>query len=566
MKKITLTTILVFAFILSACGPAASLTNQASGLVSSPSNATQQQAAPVVQVAQVAQATQPPVIPSSEASGLLAAYEGALESVYTQVNPSVVNIRVVMQASTSGNSSSEIPGFPFNFPGMPQLPQLPQQPQTPEYGQALGSGFVWDTEGHIVTNNHVVEGADKIEVTFSDGTTVSAQLVGADPDSDLAVIKVDAPTSQLKPVQLADFSQVRVGQLAVAIGNPYGLEGTMTVGIVSALGRTMPASENLTNGPVYSIPDVVQTDAPINPGNSGGVLVDDMGHVIGVTAAIQSTTGANAGIGFAIPVSIVQKVVPSLIQNGSYAHSYLGISGTDLTLDLAKAMNLPDNQRGALISEVVTGGPADKAGLRGSNQQVQIDGQQALVGGDVIVAINGQSIESMDDLITYLTNSTSVGDQVTLTILRDGSQKSVQVTLEARPGSNVAQTTTTSPQPQNGQAHAWLGIVGGTLTPDEAQAMNLDQNQTGVLVEQVQSGSPADKGGLMGSFKPFTIQGQQIMIGGDVITAIDGHSVETIQDLTTLLGQYQPGDQVTLIVLRNGEQIQLTVTLGEPPQ
>jgi serine protease Do len=562
MKKITLTTVLIFAFILSACGPVASFTNQASGLVDSASNAVQQQAAPDVQVAQVVQATQPPALPSSEVSGLLAAYEGALENVYTQVNPSVVNISVIQNASTSGSGSSEIPGFPFNFPGMPETPQ---QPQAPQYGQALGSGFVWDTQGHIVTNNHVVEGASKIEVTFSDGTTVSADLVGADPDSDLAVIQVGTTASQLKPVQLADISQVRVGQLAIAIGNPYGLEGTMTVGIVSALGRTMPATENLTSGPVYSIPDVIQTDAPINPGNSGGVLLDDMGRVIGVTAAIRSTTGANAGIGFAIPVSIVQKVVPSLIQNGSYAHSYLGISGTDLTPSVAQAMNLSDNQRGALIAEVVTGGPADKAGLRGSDQQVQIDGQQVLVGGDVIVAIDGQPITSMDDLITYLTNNTSVGDQVSLTILRNGNQQDVKVTLEARPSESVAPTTA-SQQPQNGQARAWLGIVGGTLTSDVAQAMNLNQNQTGVLVEQVQAGSPADKGGLMGSFKPFTIQGQQVMIGGDVITAIDNQNIETIQDLTTLLGQYQPGDQVALTVLRNGEQIQLNVTLGERPQ
>jgi 2-alkenal reductase len=211
-----------------------------------------------------------------------------------------------------------LPDLPELFPNQPQSPNSPEfQPPT---NQGLGSGFVWDTHGNIITNNHVVEGAEKIEVTFSDETVVTAELVGADPDSDLAVIRVDLPAGQLQSVQMGDSETLRVGQLAIAIGNPFGLEGTMTVGIVSALGRSLPASDGLTGGPVYSIPNVIQTDAPINPGNSGGVLLNDVGEVIGVTAAIESPVRANAGIGFVIPSSIVNQVVPELIENGSFAH------------------------------------------------------------------------------------------------------------------------------------------------------------------------------------------------------------------------------------------------------
>jgi serine protease Do len=263
------------------------------------------------QVAPTAAPTVAPVVaPSGSSVGAVAALEGTLELIYTQVNPSVVNIQV-SQAGVAGS------------PAIPDAPGSPFQslaPQGPQAQQALGSGFVWDTEGHIVTNNHVVDGADRIRVTFSDGTTVPATLVGADPDSDLAVVQVDLPANQLQPVQVADSTQVKVGELVVAIGNPFGLEGTMTLGIVSALGRSLPAESATTQGTAYTIPDVIQTDAPINPGNSGGVLVDDQGRVIGVTAAIESPVRANAGVGFAIPSAIVQKVVPVLIQDGGYEH------------------------------------------------------------------------------------------------------------------------------------------------------------------------------------------------------------------------------------------------------
>jgi serine protease Do len=359
----------------------------------------------------------------------LAAFQSTFEQIYTNVNPSVVNIQVEQTSSGSTNFSpngnSPFGNSPFGFGSQP--------PQTVQ--QALGSGFVWDAQGHIVTNNHVVSGADKITVTFSDGTTVDANLVGADPNSDLAVIQVNVPASQLHPVQIGDSTQVKVGQIAIAIGNPFGLSGTMTEGIVSALQRSLPVGLDNANqqGPTYSIPDIIQTDAAINPGNSGGVLVNDQGQVIGVTAAIRSSTDSNSGIGFVIPSAIVQRVVPSLIQNGSYAHPWIGISGTSMDSELAQAMNLDPQQKGALVIDVTPNSPAEKAGLLGSNTQTTIAGQQTVVGGDVIIAIDNQPVNDFEDLASYLTNSTQVGQTVTLTILRQGKQQTVQLTLGVLP-------------------------------------------------------------------------------------------------------------------------------------
>ncbi len=349
----------------------------------------------------VAGSTSPPI----STPGPLAGIEAALESIYNQANPSVVNIRVLL------------PGNSFN-PG----------------GAALGSGFVWDKQGNIVTNNHVVDGASRISVTFYDGTTVDGKMVGADADSDLAVVKVEASSVQLQPVTMADSSQLKVGQLAVAIGNPFGLQGTMTVGFISGLGRLLPANENAV-GPSYSIPDIIQTDASINPGNSGGILLDDTGKVIGVTSSIASTSGTSAGVGFAIPAAIVKQVIPALISTGHYDHPYLGISTVSLNPDLAGAMGLPSNQRGALVVTVTAGAPAAKAGLQESKKSVTINGQDVFVGGDVIIAYNSQVVKSADDLIAFLARSGAVGQTVTFTVLREGKQTQVPVTLGLRPRS-----------------------------------------------------------------------------------------------------------------------------------
>jgi serine protease Do len=493
-----------------------------------------------------------PVVPSGTSGDLLAAYQGTLENIYTAVSPSVVNIRVVEQVAAANSDSSQIPGFPFfSFPqGQGQQPQ-------PQFQSALGSGFVWDQEGHIVTNNHVVSGADKIEVTFSDGTIVPATLIGADPDSDLAVLKVDVSTDQLHPVQMADSKSIQVGQLAIAIGNPFGLEGSMTTGIISALGRSLPADE--TSLQSYTIPDIIQTDAPINPGNSGGILVDAQGQVLGVTSAIESPVRANAGVGFSIPSAIVNNVVPALIKDGKYVHSWLGVSGTTLVPDLAKAMNLDASQRGALIEEVMPNSPAEKAGLQGSSQQVTIDGQTAIVGGDVITSIDNQPILQMDDLIAYLAGSTKVDQKVTFTVLRDGKQQTLDVTLAARP--SAEEQANANPQGQATQGIR-LGILGTTVDQSIAQEMNLPDGQQGVLIEQVQPGGLADTAGLQAGTKTVTINGQDILIGGDIITAVNGQSIASVDELRAGLEQLPSDHPLTLTILRDGKESQVEVQPG----
>ena len=350
----------------------------------------------------------------------LASLQNIYEQIYAKVNPSVVNIHVDISQTTAN------PNTPQNYPGFNS--QVPQS--------ATGSGFVWDTQGHIITNNHVVSGANRITITFSDNSSVEAKLVGSDAYSDLAVLKVDVDSSRLIPVELADSSQVKVGQIAIAIGNPFGLQGTMTQGIISAVGRSISSGQDSTSQQTvgqYTIPDVIQTDASINPGNSGGVLVDIEGKIMGVTAAIESTTGTNSGIGFVIPSSIVNKVIPQLISSVSYKYPWLGISGTTLTPDLVKAMNLPTDQLGALVITIISGGPADKAGLHASDQQTTLNGQQYPIGGDVITAINSQTIKGFDEVISYLFNYTEAGQTVTLTILRQGKVQDIKIILGERP-------------------------------------------------------------------------------------------------------------------------------------
>jgi S1-C subfamily serine protease len=543
--------LLMVALLASACSPTlAALPAEASDVI----NTVIEDSVAEVNEAILPSQDEPPVAPIEP--GLLAAYERTLINIYERVNPSVVNIRVVGQSLPS---TVQLPDLPELFPNMPQDPNSPDFQPPPNQG--MGSGFVWDEQGYIITNNHVVEGAEKIEVTFSDETVVTAELVGADPDSDLAVIKVDISADQLHPVQVGDSETLRVGQLAIAIGNPFGLEGTMTVGIVSALGRSLPASDGFTGGPVYSIPNVIQTDAPINPGNSGGVLLNDKGEVIGVTAAIESPVRANAGIGFVIPSSIVERVVPELIENGSYAHPYLGISGISLFPDLASAMDLEKDQRGAMVSAVTPDGPAEKAGLLGSEEQVTIEGVEMQVGGDLITAIDGETVEDMDDLITYLSSNTRVGQQVILTVLRDGNLSEVAVNLEARP-SERAQLI---PPASDTSGRAWLGIIGFALNAEIAEAMELSADQGGVLVVEVQPDSPAAEAGLVGSEIPVTINGAEVLIGGDVIVRADGNDVTTVQELAAYFQEVGAGEQVSLTILREGKLITVDVILGEQP-
>lgn len=293
-----------------------------------------------------------------------------------------------------------------------------------------GSGFVYDETGHIVTNAHVVHGSSQVEVTFSDGSVKLGQVIGEDPHSDLAVIEVAELPAEALPLPLADIDQVVVGQTVVAIGNPFGWGGTLTRGIVSGLGRSIPA---LTT---FRIPQSIQTDAPINPGNSGGPLLNLKGEVIGVNAQIetQNGVGVNSGVGFAIPASIVARVVPQLIEFGKYDWPWLGVSGGNVFPTLVKAMSLPV-ERGAYIVEVFPNTPADDADLHGFTEEVTVDGRQVLVGGDVITAIDDNPVVAFDDILLYLTLHTVPGQQVTLTVLRDGEYQNIVVTLQRRPNS-----------------------------------------------------------------------------------------------------------------------------------
>jgi 2-alkenal reductase len=370
-------------------------------------------------VSGVAQAAQT----SGGDADVVAAYERALSSLYESTVPAVVSIRVTQKVEADSN-------FPFDF-GQPDSPNDGQGPENPPefFNRGQGSGFVWDQEGHIVTNNHVVEGASSVEVIFNDGKTFEAQVLGRDPNSDLAVIKVDRPAAELRPAPLGDSDQLKVGQLAIAIGNPFGQEFTMTSGIVSAVGRTIRSGNA-----GFSIPESIQTDTSINPGNSGGPLLDRTGAVIGINTQIYSRSGANEGIGFAVPINTAKQIVPTLIKGEEYKYAWLGISGATVSPELANLMKLPNDTLGALIVEVTKDGPADKAGLKGSDKTQTVDGIDYQLGGDVITAINGQPVRSIEDVIAYLADSTRPGDKVTLDLIRaDGKPSTVEVTLGERP-------------------------------------------------------------------------------------------------------------------------------------
>lgn len=296
-----------------------------------------------------------------------------------------------------------------------------------EGSSGVGSGFVFDKNGHVITNAHVIDNARKIIVTFLDGRSYNAEIVGADVYTDIGVIRVDADPNLLKPLSLGDSSNLKVGEPIAAIGNPFGLSGSMTAGIVSQLGRLLP-----TQGYGFSIPDVIQTDAAINPGNSGGPLLNMRGEVVGINTAIQSATGEFTGVGFAVPSQTIAKIVPNLILNGEYSHPWIGISGRDITPDLAKILKLKD-AKGFLIVTVVEDSPADEAGLHGSNDTTEVDGITYPIGGDIILSVDGKEVRQIDDILIHLQRSKSVGDEMVLEILRDGRVTNVTITLEERP-------------------------------------------------------------------------------------------------------------------------------------
>ena len=301
-----------------------------------------------------------------------------------------------------------------------------QRSETGNGDGGIGSGFVFDKKGHIATNAHVVDDAKKIVVTFLDGRSYNAEIIGTDEYTDIAVIKVNADLKLLHPLPLGDSSNLKVGEPIAAIGNPFGLSGSMTSGIVSQLGRLLPS------GSGYSIPDVIQTDAAINPGNSGGPLLNMRGEVVGMNTAIQSTTGEFTGVGFAIPSKTIVKIVPTLIEKGEYKHPWIGISGRDIDPDLAKILGLKDAV-GFLIITVVENSPASKAGLIGSEKTIQVQGVNYPIGGDIILSVDEIEVRKIDDLLVHLQRAKSVGDEMVLEILRDNRTTNITIILQERP-------------------------------------------------------------------------------------------------------------------------------------
>ena len=346
----------------------------------------------------------PPQVPTVSAEPANA-LEGQVVAVYESAGPAVVNISTIVIA--------------YDFFMRP----VPQEGGT-------GSGFLYDNEGHIVTNYHVVEDAEELSVTLADGEVYPAEIVGVDPSNDLAVIRIDADYLP-EPIGLGESDALRVGEFVVAIGNPFGLERTLTVGVISSLGRVIQSPDGRFIG------EAIQTDAAINPGNSGGPLLDLEGRVIGVNSQIISPSRASAGIGFAVPVNTVKRVVPQLIAKGRYAHPWLGVQPLDLTPDRAQAfreagMDVPVDE-GLLMIEVVSGGPADRAGIQGGDRIAQIGNVRVPLDGDIITAVNGEPVANLQELTVYLETETQVGDTVDVTVIRDGIERSVQVTLAERP-------------------------------------------------------------------------------------------------------------------------------------
>jgi S1-C subfamily serine protease len=338
----------------------------------------------------------------------------SLTDIFKQVQNSVVQI------TSKGN------GMQIIINGNPPVDQQSR----------LGSGFVYDQQGHIISNSHVVNGAKTVDVTFVDGNTYTANVIGNDPSSDVAVLQItDNNYSSAEksgvPLAIANSSKLQVGEQIIAIGNPFGLSDTMTTGIVSQIGRLLP---NQDTG--FSIPNGIQTDAAINPGNSGGPLLNMQGQVVGMNTAILSGTGGFSGLGFAIPSNIIIRIVPTLIQKGSYDHPWLGISGGSMTAEVAQSAGLPVNYKGVVVSSIQSGSPADKAGLKGTTRD--IIGPNTHI-GDVITAIDGRTVKRIDDIINYIEMHKSVGSNVKLTINRNGQIKDLNAVLQARPSSIVAQ-------------------------------------------------------------------------------------------------------------------------------
>jgi len=449
-------------------------------------------------------------------------------------------------------------------------------------GSRQGSGFVYDELGHIVTNYHVVGNPQEtnlyeraFHITFLDGTTYLGRVIGADLYSELAVMTVENITREnLVPLPLGNSSQLRIGQPVVAVGNPFGLSGSMTEGIVSGLGRILPSS--VPQGDLllrqedtasFLIPNIIQTDAVINPGNSGGPLLTTGGEVIGMNTAILSNTGVYAGVGSAIPSDIIKKVVPELISTGIYRHPYIGIAGVDMSPEIADEMGL-NGSRGFLVTEVTSGSPAERSGIRGGGALTDINGRQIELGGDVIVEVDNVTVRKIEDLLSYLQSERSIGETVILNVIRDGRNQEIGMTLAARPTQQQQEIE------QRQQERPTLGINSINMTEQIAARMNLTQMQQqllsddqdgergGVLVVDVFADGPAEKAGIRGGFIVADINRTPIEIGGDVIVRIDDTMIPNVDALNKFIDNENIGDTIQVTVVRDSQLISIPVIVG----
>jgi len=351
---------------------------------------------------------------------------GSLNTEISIIDESTNNV-IAEATPLFSNSLSLIEIFEKSEPGVVRVNV--QRGESEDVTGGVGSGFVFDKKGHIITNAHVVKNANKVVVTFLDGRSYNAEIIGTDEYTDLAVIKVNADLPLLHPLLIGDSSNLKVGENIAAIGNPFGLSGSMTSGIVSQLGRLLPS------GSGYSIPDVIQTDAAINPGNSGGPLLNMRGEIVGINTAIQSATGEFTGVGFAIPSQTVAKIVPTLVEKGEYKHPWIGISGRDIDPDMAEILNLKD-AIGFLVITVVEDSPASNAGLIGSEKTIEVNGRNYPMGGDIILTVDGIEVRKIDDILIHLQRAKSVGDEMILEVLRDGRTTNITIVLQERPNGN----------------------------------------------------------------------------------------------------------------------------------
>jgi len=453
------------------------------------------------------------------------------------------------------------------------------------FGSRQGSGFIYDNQGYIVTNYHVI--TDPLEsqettltdrdfhITFLDGMTYIGRVIGADPYSELAVMKVEDITGKsFIPLPLGNSSQLRIGQPVLALGNPFGLSGSMSEGIVSGFGRILPSSApqgdlllRRQNTPPFVIPNSIQTDAALNPGNSGGPLLNTAGEVIGMN----TVTGGYPGVGSAIPSDIIRKVVPELISTGVYRHPYIGIAGVDMSPEIADEMGLNDS-RGFLVTEITSGSPAERFGIRGGGTLREINGRQIELGGDVIVAADNVTVRKIEDLLSYLQSAKSVGENVILSVLRDGKTQEIDMTVAARPTERQLETEHNQQQQQQQQQHPTLGINSINMTEQIAERMNLTGLQQpsnnkqdggeGALVVDVFGDGPAERAGIRGGFIVVDINGTPVEIGGDVIVRIDDTIIPNINALSESIKDKNIGDTVQVTVMRNAQPLRMPVIVG----